>query len=213
MVPSHRKVRSGRDEFRETSTARADGNPEPSRRYTAGRCRDYLSAAVALNNRLERPAPHRGEEIVHSLRKRRGKVNPLVLGSSPSGPTNLRCAGTIGNDRGGTAFGSKHWKSRCIGLELAYKRWSLAIAEDRGQPDILGVTSGVTLGAQFELPRCMRLTQKIAAQAVFRLSSFGFPDVNSISCAELKRPAWMWADTGRRCLSTHCREAVVRGVR
>jgi len=21
---------------------RADGNPEPSRRYTAGRCRDYL---------------------------------------------------------------------------------------------------------------------------------------------------------------------------
>src|ERR1700684_3283872 len=88
MVPSHRKVRSGRDEFRETLTAKADGNPEPSRRYTAGRCRDYLSASVALNDRLERPAPHRGEEIVHSLRKRRGRVNPLVLGSSPSGPTN-----------------------------------------------------------------------------------------------------------------------------
>ena len=66
----------------------ADGNPEPSRRYTAGRCRDYLSASVALNDRQERPAPHRGEEIVHSLRKRRGRVNPLVLGSSPSGPTN-----------------------------------------------------------------------------------------------------------------------------
>src|SRR6202011_3361923 len=72
MVPSHRKVRSGRDEFRETLTARADGNPEPSRRYTAGRCRDYLSASVALNDRLERPAPLWGEEIVHSLRKRRG---------------------------------------------------------------------------------------------------------------------------------------------
>ena len=107
---------------------------------------------VALNNRLERPAPLWGEEIVHSLRKRRGRVNPLVLGSSPSGPTNLRCSGTIGKDRGGTAFGSKRWKNRCIGLELAYKRWSLAIAEDRGQPDISGVTLGVTLGALLELP-------------------------------------------------------------
>ncbi len=48
MVPAHREVRSGRDEFRETLTAlpqaTADGDPEPSRRYTAGRCRDYLSA-------------------------------------------------------------------------------------------------------------------------------------------------------------------------
>src|SRR6202021_2489459 len=77
MVPSHRKVRSGRDEFRETLTARADGNPEPSRRYTAGRCRDYLSASVALNDRLERPAPLWGEEIVHSLRKRRGRSESL----------------------------------------------------------------------------------------------------------------------------------------
>src|SRR5450631_1466163 len=92
MVPSHRKVRSGRDEFRETLTVEADGNPEPSRRYTAGRCRDYLSATVALNDRLERPAPPilrrlGGEEIVRYLRKRRDTVNPLVLGSSPSGPT------------------------------------------------------------------------------------------------------------------------------
>src|SRR5580658_402042 len=77
MVPSHRKVRSGRDEFRETSPARADGDPEPSRRYTAGRCRDYLSATVALNDRLERPAPLWGEEIVHSLRKRRGSSESL----------------------------------------------------------------------------------------------------------------------------------------
>src|SRR5450631_1439471 len=87
MVPSHRKVRSGRDEFRETLTVEADGNPEPSRRYTAGRCRDYLSAGVALNDRHERPAPYTGEEIVHSHRKRRGRVNPLVVGSSPTGPT------------------------------------------------------------------------------------------------------------------------------
>ena len=82
MVPSHRKVRSGRDEFREPSPASlrvADGNPEPSRRYTAGRCRDYLSASVALNDRLERPAPYRGEEIVHSLRKRRGSSESLGL--------------------------------------------------------------------------------------------------------------------------------------
>ena len=77
MVPSHRKVRSGRDEFRETLTVHADGNPEPSRRYTAGRCRDYLSATVALNDRLERPAPHRGEEIVHSHRKRRERSESL----------------------------------------------------------------------------------------------------------------------------------------
>src|SRR3984885_3545730 len=55
----------------------ADGNPEPSRRYTPGRCRDYLSASVALNDRLERPAPLRGEEIVHSLRKRRGRSESL----------------------------------------------------------------------------------------------------------------------------------------
>src|SRR5476649_1168332 len=77
MVPSHRKVRSGRDEFRETLTVEADGDPEPSRRYTAGRCRDYLSAGVALNDRLERPAPLWGEEIVHSLRKRRGLSESL----------------------------------------------------------------------------------------------------------------------------------------
>jgi hypothetical protein len=76
------------------------GNPEPSRRYTGGRCRDYLRAGrptdgpdylSALNNRLEHPAPSRtlqcaGEEIVHSRRKRRGRVNPLVVGSNPTGP-------------------------------------------------------------------------------------------------------------------------------
>ena len=63
-------------------------------------------------------------------------VNPINIGvfrfnSMVSGPTNSRCSGTIGDDRGGTAFGSKHRKSRCVGLESAYKGWSLTIAEDR----------------------------------------------------------------------------------
>ena len=43
-----------------------------------------------LNNRLERPAPNdsvEGDEIVRSIRKRVGTVNPLVPGSSPGGPT------------------------------------------------------------------------------------------------------------------------------
>jgi hypothetical protein len=35
---------------------------------------------------------------------------------------------------------------------LAYKQWSLTIAEDRWQPAILGVTFGVTEDAQMELP-------------------------------------------------------------
>ena len=112
-----------------------------------------------------------------------------------SGPTNSRCSGTVGNDRGGTAFGSKDWKNRCIGLESAYNQWSLTIAEDRGQADILGVTSGVTLGAQFELPRRMRLRRKIAAKAVFHLFHSAFPDVNSISCAELELAGFSrWRD-------------------
>jgi len=33
-----------------------------------------------------------GEEIVHSWRKRRGSVNPLVVGSNPTGPTTYRSA-------------------------------------------------------------------------------------------------------------------------
>jgi hypothetical protein len=45
-VPSRRKPRSGRDEFREPFRSATDGNPEPSRRYIAGRCRDYLRAAA-----------------------------------------------------------------------------------------------------------------------------------------------------------------------
>jgi hypothetical protein len=42
---------------------------------------------------LEHPAPSRtryaGEEIVHSRWKHRGEVNPLVVGSNPTGPTSL----------------------------------------------------------------------------------------------------------------------------
>ena len=94
-VPSRGNTRSGRDEFRGTfephACMRAHGNPEPSRRGIVGRCRDYLRARSALNNRQEHPAPTRtkcaGEEIVHSRRKRRGKVNPLVVGSNPTGPS------------------------------------------------------------------------------------------------------------------------------
>ena len=44
-----------RDEFRETVAASADGNPEPSRRYTAGRCRDYLRTSVFLITGLSVP--------------------------------------------------------------------------------------------------------------------------------------------------------------
>jgi hypothetical protein len=60
-------------------------------------------------------------------------VNPLVLGSSPSGPTNLRCSGTIEEGRDS--------------LQNAGNA-----AEDRGHSDISGVTFGVTLGALLELP-------------------------------------------------------------
>ena len=82
----------GTNSGKPSSASAADGNPEPSRRYTAGRCRDYLRASSALDDRQERPAPSRpigaaGEEIVRACRKRRDHANPLVLGSNPSGPT------------------------------------------------------------------------------------------------------------------------------
>jgi hypothetical protein len=60
------------------------------------------------------------------------------------------------------------------------------IAEDRGHPDILGVTLGVTLSALFELPGATRLTGKIAAKARFHPFHSAFPDLNSISHAELE---------------------------
>jgi hypothetical protein len=42
------------------SRMQSAGNPEPSRKCTSGRCRDYLRAVSALDNRLELPAPHPG---------------------------------------------------------------------------------------------------------------------------------------------------------
>ena len=81
------------------------GNPEPSRRYTVGRCRDYLRAGGAVPRRaplmtgLSVPRPTRscavravaakGGEIVRARWKHRGHVNPLVPGSSPGGPTKM----------------------------------------------------------------------------------------------------------------------------
>ena len=107
-VPVRGNAYSGRDEFRGTFERRsaAHGNPEPSRRYTAGRCRDYLRASVPLMTGRSIPHPHgrnespsiggtcpfAGEEIVHSRRKRRGKVNPLVVGSNPTGPNSTQVA-------------------------------------------------------------------------------------------------------------------------
>jgi hypothetical protein len=44
------------------------GNPEPSPRCSAGRCRDYLGASSALDDRLERPAPH---QVANYLRVKR----------------------------------------------------------------------------------------------------------------------------------------------
>src|SRR5207302_10973896 len=60
-VPSRGNARSGRDEFRETFGIISHGNPEPSRRYTGGRCRDYLMAPVPLMTGLEHPAPTRAD--------------------------------------------------------------------------------------------------------------------------------------------------------
>ena len=123
---------SGRDEFRGTFGLRigaTHGNPEPSRRYTAGRCRDYLRASAPLMTGRSIPHPHAriaspirrrrpytGEEIVHSRRKRRARVNPLVLGSNPSGPIgSTRSPGAICNiERAGARWpeGARHRRGR-----------------------------------------------------------------------------------------------------
>jgi hypothetical protein len=44
-----------------------DGNPEPSREYTSGRCRDYLGTLVFLITGMSVPHPSNkveGDEIV-----------------------------------------------------------------------------------------------------------------------------------------------------
>jgi hypothetical protein len=118
--------------------------------------------------------------------------------ASPSGPTNLRSPGMIGSDRGGTVLSRNPWKNRDAGLELAYNLRSLTIAEDRGQPDISGVTSGVTFNAQFELPRrCAALTPKIGVKTALCSRRLTAPDLNSISRAALPN----WPPTSR--LSSH----------
>ena len=43
--------------------------------------------SVPHPNGAPQTRPSEGEEIVHSRGKPRGRVNPLVLGSNPSGPT------------------------------------------------------------------------------------------------------------------------------
>jgi hypothetical protein len=79
--------------------SRAAGTPAEGAETTCGLGgpadrSDYLSA---LNDRLEHPAPTRtmqctGEEIVHSRWKHRGRVNPLVVGSNPTGPIVHPCS-------------------------------------------------------------------------------------------------------------------------
>ena len=115
-VPSRGNARSGRDEFRETfGRLPSHGNPEPSRRCTGGRCRDYLRAESVLNDRRRASRTHThgqcaGEEIVHSRRKRRGQVNPLVVGSNPTGP---RLTNSAPQQRSRVAAALREAAARC----------------------------------------------------------------------------------------------------
>ena len=129
-VPSRGNARSGRDEFRETFglPCAAHGNPEPSRAVHRRKVQRLPEGSSALNDRLEHPAPTRtvtcaGEEIVHSRRKRRGKVNPLVVGSNPTGPIEqTRSSRPAGPTPPGT-FVARHLpagRRRALGLLDAY---------------------------------------------------------------------------------------------
>jgi len=111
------------------------GNPEPSRRYTGGRCRDYLRARAPLMTGWSIPHPHArracaGEEIVHSRWKRRGEVNPLVVGSNPTGP----------NSTGSPAFAEVRRTSKipCFIALYCSPRYGLV----RPQPDLFWSNSG-----------------------------------------------------------------------
>jgi hypothetical protein len=69
---------------------------------------------------------------------------------------------------------------------LPMTRYRYRHRDDRGQPDIFGVTFGVTLGPPFELPRCYSLVRKISTKAaVFQPSHLSVADLNSSSYAEL----------------------------
>ena len=55
--------------FGETLTSKVDGNREPSRWYTSGRCRDYLGASVHLITGESVPRPTSkagGDDILHA---------------------------------------------------------------------------------------------------------------------------------------------------
>ena len=84
----NRQTKTGRIQGNRSGSA--GGNPEPSRRDTAGRGRDYLRARAPLMTGLGIPHPTstaEGDEKVHAKAKVLGNVNPLVPGSSPGGPT------------------------------------------------------------------------------------------------------------------------------
>ena len=96
-------MNSGNPQRASGMSRRVGGNPEPSRRYTAGRCRDYLRAdkvKAPLITGTSVPHPNgnsnelaEGGEIVRARQKSRDTVNPLVPGSSPGGPTNIASRG------------------------------------------------------------------------------------------------------------------------
>jgi len=59
-------------EFGETQTGNAVGNPEPSRGYTPGRCRDYRRGSALLITGKSARHPSRDDEIVRSAEKSAG---------------------------------------------------------------------------------------------------------------------------------------------
>jgi hypothetical protein len=78
-------------------------------------------------------------------------------------------------------------------LELAYKRWSLTIAEDRGQPDISGVTLGVTQSTELELPSLSALIACLCenkALASTRESRDGFNSISRVETAHPHQLSW-----------------------
>ena len=59
-------------EFGEAQTGSAVGNPEPSRGYTLGRCRDYRRGSDLLMTGKSARHPSRDDEIVRSVEKSAG---------------------------------------------------------------------------------------------------------------------------------------------
>jgi hypothetical protein len=91
-----------------------------------------------------------------------------------------------------------------MGLESAYKGWSLTIAEDRGQPDISGVTLGVTEDAWIELPPGSWLAREKSLGIHYVASTTQvFRDSSSIPRTEynneLKRSKRCWSFSDIAC--------------